>query len=153
MGDARTARCGAFSSKIFLCLRCLFAYRYCLWLIVARIANSSPHPLLRNKHPAAILAIINFLFLFGLVMFARITSFNCQSAARICTVARSPVNCRISITAPTTELGRCRCRPVLPCESLPLEGGQGTAKTAMSELGRRRSCPPLARKSLPLERG
>ena len=76
IGDARTARCGACFSSRFLCRRCLFAYRYCLWLIVARIAKSSPHPLppypllVHFEHPAAILAIINFLCLFGLVMYA-----------------------------------------------------------------------------------
>ena len=76
--DAITAQCGACSKSIFFCRHCLFAYRYCLWLLVARIANSSPHPLLRNKHPAAILAFITFLDdgLLGLVIFAKLTGTN-----------------------------------------------------------------------------
>ena len=91
MVDAITARCGACSSSIFLFRRCLFARLYCLWLMVARIANSSPYLLLRTKHPPTIPALITFLGLGGIVFSAKLTKTNCKSATRICAVARYPV--------------------------------------------------------------
>jgi len=76
--DAITARCGACSSSRFLCRRCLFARSCSLWLFVAWITNSSPHPLLHNKHPAANPALITILNdgLVGLVFFAKLTGSN-----------------------------------------------------------------------------
>ena len=117
--DAFTARCGACSSSRFLFRRYLFACRCCLWLTIACTTNSSPHPLLRNKHPAANPALITFRGLWGIVIFAKLTRTNCISATRICAVSRYPVNCRFCLSAPTTELKLCF--PLLR-KSLRLEG-------------------------------
>jgi len=117
--DAFTARCGACSSSCFLFRRYLFARQYCLWLTIACIATSSPHPLLGNKHPAANPSLITFCGLWGIVIFAKLTGINSISATRICAVSRYPVNCRICHSAPMTELKQCF--PLLR-KSLRLEG-------------------------------
>jgi hypothetical protein len=76
--DAITARCGSCSSSRFPCRRCLFAHRYCLWFIIARIANSSPYYRIHRYHPPANPALVTFLNdgLVGMVIFAKLIGAN-----------------------------------------------------------------------------
>ena len=67
-----------------------FVRHYCLWFIIARIAESNPYPFLHPKHPPTSPAPITFLGLDRLMMYAKTTGMHCPSAHSISMVAKAP---------------------------------------------------------------
>ena len=107
--DAKTARCGACSSSRFLFRHCLCAYRYSLWLVVARIANYSHYPILRKKHPAAIPALIAFHGLFWQVRGGVPLIYHVRfDGTEDPNVPEADVSCGAYYEAVVRELERCR---------------------------------------------
>ena len=78
-----TSRCRTWSSSRFFFRGCLFARSHSIWLLVARIANSSDYLNLYPKHLPTNPAFITFLGLFGTVMIAETTASNCICATWI----------------------------------------------------------------------